>query len=305
MNPAASGVLSADCGLCALRSRRLFTRWLAAGGVSALAGAARGQDSSDEGVRRDVGRTSRLAQLVPAEQVEGEAAQQYLQLTREYGAKRALAPPGHPQVLRLRAIAQRLIPYAPNWNERARQWRWEINLLASNELNAFCMPGGKIAFYVGILKQLQLDDDEVAAIMGHEMAHALREHARARIGKGYATRGAVEIGSALLGLGQLGRMAAGGVGQLLNLKFSRDDETEADVVGLDLAARAGYDPAAGVSLWHKMLAVSKGAPPQWMSTHPASDTRIREIQAKLPKVQPLYDKAAKPVQRYAPYPATA
>jgi predicted Zn-dependent protease len=246
-----------------------------------------------------------MAQLVSAEQVEGEAAQQYLQLTREYGAKRALSPPGHPQLLRLRAIAQRMIPYAPTWNERARQWRWEINLLTSNELNAFCMPGGKIAFYAGILKQLQLDDDEVAAIMGHEMAHALREHARARIGKGYATRGAVEIGSALLGLGQFGRMAAGGVGQLLNLKFSRDDETEADVVGLDLAARAGYDPAAGVALWRKMLAVSKGAPPQWISTHPASDTRIREIQAKLPKVQPLYDKAAKPAQRFAPYPATA
>ncbi len=171
------------------------------------------------------------------------------------------------------------------------------------ELNAFCMPGGKIAFYSGILKRLQLDDDEVAAIMGHEMAHALREHARERMGKGLATRGLIDIGSALLGLGQLARGAADLGGQLLSLKFSRDDETEADIVGMDLAARAGYDPAAGVTLWQKMMAANQGAPPQWLSTHPASTTRIQDIQAKLPKVQPLFDKAAKPTLRYAPYPA--
>jgi predicted Zn-dependent protease len=255
-------------------------------------------------VRNDVGRASRMAKLVPAAQVEGQAAQQYQQMTREYGAQRALAPPNHPQVLRLRAIAQRLIPFAPAWNERARQWQWEVNLLGSSELNAFCMPGGKIAFFAGILQKLHLNDDEVASIMGHEMAHALREHARERMGKSMATRGVIEIGSALLGLGSIGRTAADMGGQLLSLKFSRDDETEADIVGMDLAARAGYDPAAGVALWQKMLAANKGAPPQWMSTHPAGDTRIREIQAKLPKVQPLFDKAAKPTQRYPAYPAT-
>jgi predicted Zn-dependent protease len=175
-----------------------------------------------------------------------------------------------------------------------------VNLLGSKELNAFCMPGGKIAFYFGILKQLQLTDDEVATIMGHEVAHALREHARERMGKSMATRGVIELGAALFGLGQVGRTVADMGGQFLTLKFSRDDETEADIVGMDLAARAGYDPAAGVSLWQKMMAASKGAPPQWMSTHPASDTRIREIQAKLPKVQPLYDKAARPTQRFSP-----
>ncbi len=302
-------ISGAGCPLCACsalsaqRQRRLFTHWLAAGGLAALSGTAAAQDGSDAGVRNDVGRTSRMAKLVPAAQVEDQAAQQYQQMTREYGTQRALAPASHPQVLRLRAIAQRLIPYAPTWNERARQWRWEVNLLGSGELNAFCMPGGKIAFYAGILQKLQLNDDEVAAIMGHEMAHALREHARERMGKSMATRGVIEIGSALLGLGSLARSAADVGGQLLSLKFSRDDETEADIVGMDLAARAGYDPAAGVQLWQKMLAANKGAPPQWMSTHPAGDTRIRDIQAKLPKVQPLYDKAAKPTQRFAPYPA--
>jgi Zn-dependent protease with chaperone function len=302
MNLADCTAPKAVCGLCSLHARRLFTRWVAGAGVAAVAGSALAQNGGETGVRDEVGRTSRMAKLVPAEQVEGTAAQQYQQMTREYSARRALAPPDHPQVLRLRAIAHRIIPYAAAWNERARQWRWEVNLLVSGELNAFCMPGGKIAFYSGILKQLQLDDDEVAAIMGHEMAHALREHARERMGKGMATRGLIDIGSAVLGLGQLGRMAADGVGQLVNLKFSRDDETEADIVGMDLAARAGYNPAAGVALWQKMLAAHKGAPPQWISTHPASTTRIRDIQARLPKVQPLYDKAAKPSQRYAAYP---
>jgi predicted Zn-dependent protease len=254
------------------------------------------------GVRNDVGRASRMAKLVPASQVEGAASQQYVQMLQGAQQQRALAPADHPQVVRLRAIAQRIIPYATAWNERAAQWKWEVNVIGSSQLNAFCMPGGKIAFYYGILQKLQLSDDEVATIMGHEVAHALREHARERMGKSMATRGAIEIGSAILGLGGVGQMAAGMGGQLLSLKFGRDDETEADIVGMDLAARAGYDPAAGVTLWQKMMAASKGAPPQWMSTHPASDTRIKDIQSKLPKVAPLYAKAAKPTQVFGPPP---
>jgi predicted Zn-dependent protease len=295
----------ARCSLSALGQRRHFTRWLAAGSLWALGSPAslRAQGQPDAGVMKDVGRTSPFARLASAESVEAEAAQQYLQMTREFASKQALVPPGNPQVQRLRAIAQRILPFAPAWNPRARQWRWEVNLLASPELNAFCMPGGKIAFYSGILQKLQLNDDEVAAIMGHEIAHALREHARERIGADRAKRGLIDIGSALFNLGQVGRLVADAGGYLATLKFSRDDETEADIVGMELAARAGYDPAAGVALWQKMLAANKGAPPQWMSTHPAGDTRIRDIQAKLPKVQPLFDQAAKPTQRYAPYPA--
>jgi predicted Zn-dependent protease len=295
------------CGLRGLRSRRQFTHLLLGGAAAGLgltapvsAWAQQRQATEPEGVQRDVGGNSKFTKLVSAEQVEGVAQQQYAKLTQEATSQRALAPPDHPQVVRLRSIAARITPFAPPWNPRAQQWRWEINLLGSQQINAFCMPGGKIAFYLGILQKLQLTDDEVATIMGHEVAHALREHARERMGKSMATQGALGIGAAFLGLGDLGRMAAGAGAQLLSLKFGRSDETEADIVGMDLAARAGYDPAAGVTLWQKMATASKGAPPQWLSTHPAGEERIKQIQAKLPKVQPLFERAPKPTQRFAP-----
>ncbi|MBC7938795.1 MAG: M48 family metallopeptidase [Chitinophagaceae bacterium] len=242
----------------------------------------------------------RFSKLVPAEQVEAAAAQQYAQMLRQAQQQNALGPAGHPQVQRLRAISERIIPHALGWNSRARQWRWEVNLLGSEQVNAFCMPGGKIAFYSGILSKLQLSDHEVATIMGHEVAHALREHARERMGKTAATRVGAGVLSALLGLGSAGDTLLNMGGQLLTLRFSREDETEADLVGMDLAARAGYDPRAGVTLWQKMMSASQGAPPEFLSTHPAGDSRIREIQAKLPKVQPLYDRASKPPRMYGP-----
>ena len=281
------------CGAPRQPARRLFTGLIAAGTASALAPA-----WAQEGV--DVGRQSRFTKLVSAEQVEAAAQQQYTQMMRQAQSQKALAPSNHPQVVRLRAIAQRIIPFAGAWNPRAQQWRWEVNLVGSRELNAFCMPGGKIAFYFGILQQLQLSDDEVAMIMGHEMAHALREHARERMGKTMATNGAIEIGAALLGLGNLGRGVANIGGQLLTLTFSREDESEADLVGMELAARAGYNPRAGISLWEKMGRASKGAPPQFLSTHPSGPTRIRDIERTLPRVEGLYARAPKPAERFHP-----
>lgn len=247
-----------------------------------------------EGV--DVGNTSSFAKLVPAEQVERSAAQQYLQMLTQADSKRALAPKDNAQVLRLRAIAQKIIPFALEWNPRARNWQWEVNLIGSSQINAYCMPGGKIAFYTGILQQLQLTDDEVAMVMGHEIAHALREHARERMGKSAVTHGAARIGGALaasfFGIDpRLTDGIASGGANLLTLEFGREDESEADLVGMELAARAGFDPRAGVTLWQKMGAASKGAPPQWLSTHPSGKTRIAEIQANLPKVMPLYERA--------------
>ncbi|MCK6424198.1 MAG: M48 family metallopeptidase [Burkholderiaceae bacterium] len=281
------------CG-CPLHQRRLFTRLLVAG----AAGSAAGPLLAREGV--EVGGISKFAKFYPADQVEADAGRQYTQLRQEAQSKGALAPPEHPQMRRLDAIAQRLIPFTHAWNPRAKNWKWEVSLIGAKTINAFCMPGGKIAFYHGILAQLQLDDDEVAMIMGHEMAHAVREHARERIGKTIATRGGISIAASLLGLGELGRAAADMGGQLLTLKFGREDETEADLVGMELAARGGYNPRAGISLWQKMAAASKGAPPQFLSTHPSGTTRIADIEAALPQVTGLYARAPKPGVRFQP-----
>jgi predicted Zn-dependent protease len=285
--------------------KTLMKRILTAVAACILSIAALAQPQSnaadDKGVQ-GIGKKSTFTKLVSAEQIEGMASKQYLQLQQETTAKGALAPADHPQLLRLRAIAQKLTPFAPRWNERATQWKWEVNLIGSKQINAFCMPGGKIAFYTGILDTLKLTDDEVAMVMGHEIAHALREHGRERMGKQMATQGGLAIGSALLGLGDMGRTVAGAGANLLSLKFGRDDETEGDLVGMDLAARAGYDPRAGVALWQKMASASKGAPPAWLSTHPSGKDRIQEISKHLPEVMPLFAKSkGVPISQLAPY----
>ena len=252
---------------------------------------------SREGVQ--VGETSVFAKIVPADQIEREANLQYQQTLAQASKQHALGPSDSAQVQRLRAIMDRIIPFTGQWNRRAQQWKWEVNLIGSNQINAYCMPGGKIAFYTGILDKLQLTDDEVAMVMGHEIAHALREHARERMGKGRATDLAARVGgslaASLFGIDPRITDAVAQTGaSLATLKFGREDESEADLVGMELAARAGYDPRAGVSLWQKMAANNKGAPPEWLSTHPSGNTRIAEIEANLPKVMPLYERAKKP-----------
>jgi predicted Zn-dependent protease len=261
--------------------------------------------AQDDGLK--AGERSRALALASAEQVEKEAAKQFEALKREAAEKKALAPPDHPQSQRLRKIARDLIAFAPRVNERASQWRWEVVLIGSRQINAFCMPGGKIAFFTGILDGLKLDDDEVAMVMGHEIAHALLEHGRERVGKARAaqvvTIGA-SIASQLMGFGDLGGHLASGAAKLTMLKYGRDDETEADLIGMDLAARAGYDPRAAVSLWQKMAAGPAAAPggqggaarsasqpPEWLSTHPSHERRIDEIRGKLDKVLPIFARA--------------
>ncbi|MES2069382.1 MAG: M48 family metallopeptidase [Pseudomonadota bacterium] len=242
-----------------------------------------------------VGEMSFMRKFAPTGQLEKQAALQYAQTMQQADQQKALGPDNHPQVIRLRSIAKKLIPYALRWNDRAKEWKWEVNLLGSNQINAYCMPGGKIAFYSGILTTLKLTDDEIAIVMGHEIAHALREHGAERAGKAAAANlgiRALELFAGAKGYDPNLAGAAGGmVAKGVMLKFSRDDETEADVVGLDIAARAGFDPRAGVALWQKMGMVNKSAPPQWLSTHPAGPSRIAEIQRHFPEVMPLYAKA--------------
>ncbi len=267
-------------------------RWpvaLSLGALLFLAPATLTQVQAREGV--DVGGNSAFSKLVPADSIEKSAAQQYAQMMQQASAQKALAPKDNAQLQRLRAIATKIIPFATEWNDRAKIWRWEVNLIGSKQINAFCMPGGKIAFYSGILDQLKLTDDEVAMVMGHEIAHALREHARERMGKNAATNIGAGVLGQLFGLGNLGQTLTNYGAQLLTLQFGREDESEADLVGMELAARAGYNPRAGVTLWQKMAAANKGAPPQWLSTHPSGQSRIADIERNLPKVLPLYERA--------------
>ncbi|HSW03441.1 M48 family metallopeptidase [Aquabacterium sp.] len=289
-----------DCA-CALHARRRLGGALFGAGLLAALGTTPAAAAVDPDIAAECKRSG-FTKVVSAEQIEQAAGQQYVQMLQQAGNQRALVSKDHNQLKRLRYIGERIVPFTLGCNERARDWRWEVNLINSSQLNAFCMPGGKIAFYAGILTKLQLDDDEVAMIMGHEIAHALLEHARERMGKTAATRGVIEIGAALLGLGNTARTAAGMGGQLLTLRFSRDDESEADALGLLLAAKAGYNPRAGVSLWKKMMTASKGAPPEWLSTHPSGTSRIAEIEARLPRAEPFYQRAAKPDQRFGPPP---
>lgn len=251
------------------------------------------------------GRGSRVTSLASAEEVERAASQQYAEVLERALEQGVLAPDGHPQLQRLRAIAKQLIVRAGRYHEQAPRWNWQVNLIRSRQINAFCLPGGKIAFYSGIIERLELNDDEIAIVMGHEIAHALLEHGRERVGKARLAKGltfGASILSQFFGFGELGGHLASGAAQLTMLKFGRDDETEADIIGMDLAARSGFDPRAGIALWQKMAAASQGQPPEWLSTHPRHDTRIEELQRNLQSALPRYaDTKGVPVADLPPY----
>jgi Zn-dependent protease with chaperone function len=170
-----------------------------------------------DGVR--VGDGSSLKDMVPASQLEASAARQYNVMKQKASEKNALAPDNHPQLIRLRAIAKNILPHAYAWNPESQAWKWEVNLFISDQVNAFCMPGGKIAFYIGIIEKLKLNDDEVATVMGHEIAHALREHARDRIAKAQLSNLGASVLSSALGLGNIGGQALGAGSANFRLEF--------------------------------------------------------------------------------------
>ena len=261
----------------------------AAAGFAIAAALSAGVASARDGVK--IGNPSYLRKLYSAEKLENGAALQYNEVTRRAFQQQALLDESDPQVQRVRKIMDDLVPHSYKFNERARTWVWEVNVIRSKMINAFCMPGGKIAVFTGIIDQLKLSDDEIAMIMGHEIAHALREHARERAAKSMLTNVGAAAVSIFVG-GNVGELARVG-GGLLSLKFNRDDESESDLIGMEIAARAGYDPRAAISLWEKMAAAAKGAPPAWLSTHPSNTARIGWIEKNLPDVMPLYETAKK------------
>ncbi len=257
--------------------------------VSAALGLA-GCASTTEGGA--VGAERKQLLLISSQQLEQLSAQSYAKL-RADASKQGTLNTDSALTQRVRAIATRIEPHTGVFRRDAPAWKWEVNVINSSELNAFCMPGGKIAFYSGLIKQLNLSDNEIAVVMGHEISHALREHSREQVSQAIAAQTTIGIGAALLGLGAGSADLANTAYQaLIATTFSRVDESEADRIGLELTARAGYDPRAGVSLWQKMMKASRGArPPEFLSTHPAETNRIQQIESLLPTVLPLYEAA--------------
>jgi len=230
--------------------------------------------------------------LVSSAEMDQAAAAQYQQLIQGETPKGAVNHDPK-EVERVRRIAKRLIPQTAVFRKDALDWKWEVNVLTSPEVNAWCMPGGKIAVYTGLIEKLQITDDELAAVMGHEISHALREHGRERASQQLATQTGASVVGTVLGVGQTGTDLAGLVGQVTYLlPYSRIHETEADRMGVELAARAGYDPRAAITLWQKMAKLSSGsAPPALLSTHPSNEARIRDLTEFSQKVLPLYEAA--------------
>jgi predicted Zn-dependent protease len=231
--------------------------------------------------------------LLPSSTVDQMSAQAYTE-TIQTAKKNNTLNADKAMLNRVTTISNRLIAQVGVFRPDATKWNWEVNVEKNDQLNAYCMPGGKIMVYSGLIEKLNATDDELAAVIGHEISHALREHGRERMSQAYVQQFGLQALAAMIG-GTAGSVAAQGAGMGSQLFFSlpngREQEREADRMGLELAARAGYNPDAAVTLWQKMTASSKGAPPEFLSTHPASENRIKDLQALAPKVKPLYEAA--------------
>lgn len=231
--------------------------------------------------------------LISEETVEGAAATAYAsELGKARAAGRLNATTD--ETGRVRRISARLIKQTQVFRPDAVDWKWDVNVITDPDINAYCMPGGKIVVYTGLIDQLKLTDAELATVLGHEMAHALREHSREAVSRAYAQQIGLESFALLTGIGGSTLELANAVTEVtFTLPRSRVQEAEADRIGLELMARAGYDPHAALDLWRKMSQAQTGGTPAFLSTHPTSSTRLSDLQALLPRVVPLYQAAAK------------
>jgi predicted Zn-dependent protease len=256
-----------------------------------LASALWGCQSVDTTQGGTVGVDRQQYMAVSAQEVEAGAKKAYAQMMAEAQKKNVLdRDPA--MVARVRAITQKLVAQTATFRPDAAKWEWEVHVISVEEVNAWCMPGGKMAMYTGLIQKLNATDEEIAAVMGHEIAHALREHSREQISRQMGTQMAATIAGALLGMGDLGTSVAGAVADVtINLPKSRTAEVEADRIGVELAARAGYDPRAAISLWEKMQKLGGGQPPKFLSTHPSHEDRIGDLREYAAKVMPLYQQA--------------
>jgi predicted Zn-dependent protease len=267
--------------------------WFAWGGIAAVLlalGSCQTVQTTKPGA---VGVDRQQSMLLSSAEVDKGAAQAYQQEIKKAAAKNALNRDAA-QTARVKTIAQRLIPPTAVFRPDAPNWAWEVNVITSDQVNAWCMPGGKMAVYTGLIEKLKVTDDELAAVMGHEIAHALREHGRERMSQAYAQQIGLSLVGAALGFGQGGmQLAQIATDVTFNLPNSREHEIEADRLGVELAARGGYDPRAAVTLWQKMGQGGGGAPPQFLSTHPSPANRAKDLTDYAARVMPLYESARK------------
>ncbi|MDR2220544.1 MAG: M48 family metallopeptidase [Methylobacillus sp.] len=239
--------------------------------------------------------------LVSEEEAVQQSALAYQQVVKDAEAKKLLNPDST-ETKRVRAIGQRLIAQVGVFREDALNWDWQINVMESEEVNAYCMAGGKIMVYTGLLDKIKPSDDELAAVMGHEISHALREHVREQMSRAKAQQYGLLGLAAIIGISTkstdnaMAGLAVGGTlaTVALTLPNSRTAENEADGMGLELMARAGYDPNAALTLWQKMNSLGGAKPAEFLSTHPSDQTRMDNIKGLIPKVMPLYDEAKRP-----------
>jgi len=237
------------------------------------------------------GNAALFRNLIPSATLEQQSADEYAQILREARRTKHLLGDDNPLVKRARETANREIPFALKWNDRSKNWKWEVNVVRSDEIRMYCLPGGKIVIYSGLIDRLRLNDNELGMMIGHEIAHALREHARDRLGRQQAAQlstgtipplfGFADISSTPLGIGE----------QLLAMRYTPADETEADVIGSEIASRAGYDPRAAITLWKKIDARTRRTPNGFIWMHPYGAARVHDLMKRLPDMMPLYAKA--------------
>jgi predicted Zn-dependent protease len=249
--------------------------------------------------------TGREQYMVVSEaQAVSQSAAAYSQMMADLGKKKKIET-GTPRVQKVKGITDKLVKEAVRVRPDASSWAWEVQVIDDPKtVNAFCMAGGKMAIYTGMWDQLKATDDEIAQVMGHEIAHALADHTRERMSIAMTTAVATTAAAIIVGT----RDSGPGVGLALTgaqlaavlaiqLPNSRQGESEADQIGIELAARAGYDPKAAVTLWEKMGKLGGGkGPPEVLSTHPSPENRAARLTELGAQVQPLYEaaKAGKP-----------
>jgi predicted Zn-dependent protease len=194
---------------------------------------------------------------------------------------------------RVRVITERLVGQVVKMRPDSAQWQWSVQVIDDPKtVNAWCMAGGRMAIYTGLIQKVDPTDDELAQVMGHEIAHALANHTAERMSTAMAANAGI-IAAGLMSdrPGQAMALAAAAATVAIKLPNSRTSENEADQIGIELAAKAGYDPRAAITLWQKMAKVGGGAPPEFLSTHPSDETRQQRLGALAPKMMPYYQSA--------------